>query len=94
MNSKVNMMESSRGGTTLWLGGAWAPPSQRVFPKKKKSGKNKNKNKLNFTPYFFYFLSFGPPKVFFLNLAPPMFETWLRPWSQGLNPGPLALISC
>jgi hypothetical protein len=25
-----------RGGATLWLGGAWAPPSQRAPPKKKK----------------------------------------------------------
>jgi hypothetical protein len=47
-------------------------PQAKEFPQKKK------KKKLNCTPYFFYFLSFGPPKVFFLNLAPLMFETWLR----------------
>jgi hypothetical protein len=39
-----------RGGATLWLGGAWAPTSQRAPPKKKKKSKKKNK-KYNFYPY-------------------------------------------
>jgi hypothetical protein len=45
-------MYVGRGGATLWLGGAWAPPSQRA-PSKKKKKKNlkKKKKKYNFYPY-------------------------------------------
>jgi hypothetical protein len=50
-------MYVGRGGATLWLGGAWAPPSQRA-PSKKKKKKFKKKKKLkkkkkkyNFYPY-------------------------------------------
>jgi hypothetical protein len=35
----------SRGGATLWLGGAWAPP------KKKKKNLKKKKKKYNFYSY-------------------------------------------
>jgi hypothetical protein len=41
----------SRGGATLWLGGAWAPPSQRAPPKKKKKKSKKKKKKYNFYSY-------------------------------------------
>jgi hypothetical protein len=40
----------TRGGATLWLGGAWAPPSPRAPPKEKKKSK-KRKKKYNFYPY-------------------------------------------
>jgi hypothetical protein len=41
----------SRGGATLWLGGAWAPPSQRAPPKRKEKNLKKKKKKYNFYPY-------------------------------------------
>jgi hypothetical protein len=41
----------SRGGATLWLGGAWAPPSQRAPPKKKKKKIKKKNKKNNFYSY-------------------------------------------
>jgi hypothetical protein len=57
-------------GAELLFGlGGPGPPQAKGFPPKKKK-KSEKKKDLNFTPYFFYFLSFGPPKIFF-SIWPP-----------------------
>jgi hypothetical protein len=43
--------DDSRGGATLWLGGAQAPPSQRAPKKKKKKNLKKKYKKFNFYSY-------------------------------------------
>jgi hypothetical protein len=59
----------------LALGGPRPPPGQGSPQKKKKKFIQKKKKKNNFHSKFCYFYSFGPPQIFFFNLAPPNLES-------------------
>jgi len=72
-------MSACRGGPTLGLGGALAPPTNKNIPQNLYFfQQKKKKKKIKILPPNFLIFSVLPSNYFFFDLAPPSFKAWVR----------------